>query len=88
MRGVRVGNVVDGDALWLYEADHERWLYRDGTRLRTYATPEPPNASGREPPAGAGIEGSPTAPEPPCLRLSGQQVGLLEAPFVLVGLAE
>ncbi|MFI1438622.1 hypothetical protein [Streptomyces fructofermentans] len=38
-QGMRVGLVVDGEALWLYEAEHERWVYCDGTRLSTYATP-------------------------------------------------
>ncbi|MGP4046063.1 hypothetical protein [Streptomyces sp. 2A115] len=47
-KGMRVGIVVDGEAVWLYEAEHERWVYCDGTRLNTYATPEPP-AAGPEP---------------------------------------
>ncbi|MEU9114026.1 hypothetical protein AB0D04_20135 [Streptomyces sp. NPDC048483] len=46
-RGVRVGVVVDGDAVWLYDARHERWCYCDGTSLETYAvTAEPSRQEG------------------------------------------
>ncbi|MFE9775185.1 hypothetical protein ACFYOV_26620 [Streptomyces sp. NPDC005931] len=44
-RGLRVGLVVDGEALWLYDADHGRWVYTDGTRLHTYAADEGPRAA-------------------------------------------
>ncbi|WP_413755715.1 hypothetical protein [Streptomyces sp. MMBL 11-3] len=44
-RGLRAGLVVEGESLWLYEAEHERWVYCDGTRLCTYATPGPPEAA-------------------------------------------
>ncbi|GHB01770.1 hypothetical protein [Streptomyces chryseus] len=47
-RGLRVGMVVDGEAVWLYDAEHERWVYCDGTRLATYATSSSPAAE--EPP--------------------------------------
>ncbi|MFI8788511.1 hypothetical protein [Streptomyces sp. NPDC055105] len=36
-QGLRVGMVVDGEAVWLYDAEHERWVYCDGTQLSTYA---------------------------------------------------
>ncbi|WP_434587803.1 hypothetical protein [Streptomyces sp. A5-4] len=36
-RGLRVGMVVDGESVWLYDAEHERWVFCDGTRLTTYA---------------------------------------------------
>ncbi|MGR8012023.1 hypothetical protein [Streptomyces hypolithicus] len=36
-QGLRVGMVVEGEAVWLYDAEHERWLYCDGLRLSTYA---------------------------------------------------
>ncbi|MGW7368242.1 hypothetical protein ACWGI8_33705 [Streptomyces sp. NPDC054841] len=42
-RGVHVGLVVDGEAVWLYEAEHERWVYCDGKRLATFATESPPH---------------------------------------------
>ncbi|MEU9607075.1 hypothetical protein [Streptomyces sp. NPDC048057] len=41
-RGVRVGVVVDGESVWLYEAEHERWVYGDGSRLSTFAVSAPP----------------------------------------------
>ncbi|MEW1551107.1 hypothetical protein [Streptomyces tsukubensis] len=36
-RGLRAGVVIDGESVWLYEAEHERWVYGDGVRLGTYA---------------------------------------------------
>ncbi|WP_246150135.1 hypothetical protein [Streptomyces qinzhouensis] len=36
-RGLRAGIVIDGESVWLYEAEHERWVYGDGVRLSTYA---------------------------------------------------
>ncbi|MGW0908998.1 hypothetical protein [Streptomyces sp. NPDC002853] len=45
-RGLRVGVVVDGDAMWLYDAEHERWVYCDGARLSTYAVGETPSVDG------------------------------------------
>jgi hypothetical protein len=32
-QGLRVGLVVDGEAVWVYDAERERWVYCDGTRL-------------------------------------------------------
>lgn len=54
-RGLRVGVVVDGDSMWLYDAEHERWLYCDGARLSTYAVGEDPSADG----AAGGSDGAP-----------------------------
>ncbi|MGW7153761.1 hypothetical protein [Streptomyces sp. NPDC054887] len=48
-RGLRVGMVVDGESVWLYDAEHERWVYCDGTRLATYAASSSPAA---DPPPG------------------------------------
>ncbi|MEW1688751.1 hypothetical protein ACIQOF_09870 [Streptomyces sp. NPDC091265] len=36
-QGLQAGMVVHGGAVWLYDAEHERWVYTDGTRLSTYA---------------------------------------------------
>ncbi|UFR06464.1 hypothetical protein KBP30_37175 [Streptomyces sp. Go40/10] len=36
--GLRIGLVVDGASMWLYDAQEERWVYGDGRRLSTYAT--------------------------------------------------
>lgn len=65
-QGMRVGIVVDGEAVWLYEAEHERWVYCDGTRMSTYATPEPPVGDAPEPRDKARPEPPASArPEPP-----------------------
>lgn len=42
-QGLRAGMVVDGEAVWLYDAEHERWVYCDGTRLSTFAASGPPS---------------------------------------------
>lgn len=46
-RGLRVGMVVDGEALWLYDAEHERWVFCDGTVLGTYAVSAAPDKTDR-----------------------------------------
>ncbi|GGT29854.1 hypothetical protein [Streptomyces purpureus] len=50
-RGLRVGMVVDGEAVWLYDAEHERWVYCDGTHLTTYAASSGPSAAAPPPPS-------------------------------------
>ncbi|MFE0650480.1 hypothetical protein ACFVZH_18025 [Streptomyces sp. NPDC059534] len=42
-RGLRVGMVVDGESVWLYDAEHERWVYCDGLGLSTYAASAAPS---------------------------------------------
>ncbi|WP_369387103.1 hypothetical protein AB5J72_05385 [Streptomyces sp. CG1] len=37
-RGLRLGVVVDGEAMWLYDPEEGRWVYGDGRRLTIYAT--------------------------------------------------
>ncbi|MFJ9820920.1 hypothetical protein ACIRU3_37775 [Streptomyces sp. NPDC101151] len=37
-RGLRIGVVVDGESMWVYDPDEGRWLYGDGRQLHTYAT--------------------------------------------------
>ena len=37
-RGLRIGVVVDGESMWLYDPAEGRWLYGDGRRLTTYLT--------------------------------------------------
>ncbi|WP_328773720.1 hypothetical protein [Streptomyces sp. NBC_00286] len=65
-QGLRIGIVADGESVWLYEAEHERWVYCDGTHLTTYATPAPPATERGEPGASAGRESLPPAgPERP-----------------------
>ncbi|GHE48095.1 hypothetical protein [Streptomyces capitiformicae] len=58
-KGVRIGVVVDGESLWLFDATHERWVYCDGTRLSTFAVAEEPHEN-PAPPAPAAVP----APEP------------------------
>ncbi|MEV7052728.1 hypothetical protein ACIREB_35690 [Streptomyces anulatus] len=61
-RGLRVGMVVDGESVWLYDAEHERWVYCDGTRLSTYAAQAGPGAAG--PGAAGPASGEAEAPAP------------------------
>ncbi|MFD4021502.1 hypothetical protein [Streptomyces sindenensis] len=58
-RGLRVGMVVDGESVWLYDAEHERWVFCDGTRLSTYAAEAGPGAA-----APASASGEAESPEP------------------------
>ncbi|MFH8377315.1 hypothetical protein [Streptomyces cyaneofuscatus] len=73
-RGMRVGMVVDGESVWLYDAEHERWVFCDGTQLSTYAAESGPGsgtsftgagtgagAAGPEPTRVTGAEGPPEA---------------------------
>ncbi|MEU0157435.1 hypothetical protein ABZ154_00955 [Streptomyces sp. NPDC006261] len=68
-RGMRVGLVVDGESVWLYDAEHERWVFCDGTQLSTYAAEAGPGSgaaftgagAGPEPTRAAGAEGPPEA---------------------------
>ncbi|MFB7241528.1 hypothetical protein ACFCYX_03530 [Streptomyces populi] len=53
-QGSRIGVVVDGESLWLYDGEHERWVYCDGTRLSTFAAEHTPSATRRETPHGPG----------------------------------
>ncbi|MER6138085.1 hypothetical protein [Streptomyces sp. NPDC001815] len=64
-QGMRVGIVVEGEAVWLYEAEHERWVYCDGTRMSTYATQEPPAAAGAAPSARPPAPSAPAGTRPP-----------------------
>ncbi|WP_435881513.1 hypothetical protein [Streptomyces xanthochromogenes] len=63
-RGLRVGVVVDGESVWLYDAEHERWVYCDGARLSTYAAGERPStyAAGEGPSVDGHGGGNGTAP--------------------------
>ncbi|WP_030991332.1 hypothetical protein [Streptomyces sp. NRRL S-1813] len=47
-RGTRLGVVVDGDAVWLYDARHERWCFCDGVSLQTYAVTAGPSSRSGE----------------------------------------
>ncbi|KND37357.1 hypothetical protein IQ63_10625 [Streptomyces acidiscabies] len=36
-RGLRIGVVVDGESVWLYDQERGRWVYAEGARVSTYA---------------------------------------------------
>ncbi|MGW0584175.1 hypothetical protein ACWD25_51645, partial [Streptomyces sp. NPDC002920] len=44
-QGLRIGVVVEGESVWLYDPAQGRWVYGDGTRLSTYATDRAPGAA-------------------------------------------
>jgi hypothetical protein len=44
-RGLRVGVVVDGESVWLYDTEQGRWVYGDGARLAPYATDDGPGGA-------------------------------------------
>ncbi|MEU7023030.1 hypothetical protein ABZ990_20545 [Streptomyces sp. NPDC046203] len=52
-RRLRVGMVVDGESLWLYDAEHERWVYCDGRGLGTYTASAPPSTASAPAPGDA-----------------------------------
>ncbi|WP_063804243.1 hypothetical protein [Streptomyces roseifaciens] len=45
-RGLRIGAVVDGDAVWLYDAGRDVWCYCDGTAMAALASPAGPGGEG------------------------------------------
>ncbi|WNZ14056.1 hypothetical protein [Streptomyces sp. 11x1] len=66
-KGLRIGVVVDGESLWLFDAAHERWVYCDGTRLSTFAAVDEPRetpAAPRFTPAAAPAPAPASAPTP------------------------
>ncbi|KAB1148076.1 hypothetical protein F7R91_09155 [Streptomyces luteolifulvus] len=40
--GLRVGVVIDGEAVWLYDSHQGCWVYGDGTRLSPYGADDAP----------------------------------------------
>ncbi|WP_435849534.1 hypothetical protein [Streptomyces tibetensis] len=54
--GMRIGVVVDGESVWLYDSAHGHWVYADGTRMTTYATDETPEAGTASSPAAAPVQ--------------------------------
>ncbi len=51
-RGLRIGVVIDGESMWLYDAAHGHWVYADGTQLTPYAADETPRSDPGHRPAG------------------------------------
>ncbi|MFF5639358.1 hypothetical protein [Streptomyces sp. NPDC012825] len=64
-RGLRVGMVVDGESVWLYDAEHERWVYCDGAGLGTYAAGAAPSVAAAPPAAQPAFPASPASPASP-----------------------
>lgn len=60
VRGLRVGIVIDGESVWLYDESAGRWMYGDGTRLAAYAAVAGPGA-----PAVPEAPPAPSAPPAP-----------------------
>ncbi|WP_328370549.1 hypothetical protein OG800_46065 [Streptomyces sp. NBC_00445] len=48
-QGLRIGIVVDGEHVWLYDVENARWVYADGVRASTLATDDAPRAAGHAP---------------------------------------
>ncbi|MFC9327127.1 hypothetical protein [Kitasatospora sp. NPDC057015] len=65
-QGPRVGVLLDGEALWLYDPVHDRWCYCDGLQLQTYAAGHPadPAASATPPPESTPAPSPTPAPTP------------------------
>ncbi|MEU8651347.1 hypothetical protein [Streptomyces sp. NPDC048737] len=59
-QGLRIGVVVDGESVWLYDPARLCWTYGDGSRLSTYAADDPPAAVRDAGPHG-GRDGDPDA---------------------------
>ncbi|MEU4211844.1 hypothetical protein AB0F13_17870 [Streptomyces sp. NPDC026206] len=68
-QGLRTGAVVEGEAVWLYDAEHDRWCYCDGTAMTTFAAHRPapaaPEAAPGPVPAEATRLDSPAPDRPP-----------------------
>ncbi|MDX3129574.1 hypothetical protein PV367_07125 [Streptomyces europaeiscabiei] len=67
-KGLRIGVVVDGESLWLFDSAHERWVYCDGARLSTFAVGDKP----RETPAAPRFPAAAPAPAPEPTRVVGE----------------
>ncbi|MGW6256867.1 hypothetical protein [Streptomyces sp. NPDC055085] len=73
-QGRRIGVVVDGESMWLYDGAHERWVYCDGARLSTFAAERTPTTSPPIPPEPA-PESRPPNPGTGDAPLTGPRAG-------------
>ncbi|MFJ6618863.1 hypothetical protein ACIQOW_14960 [Kitasatospora sp. NPDC091335] len=73
-RGLRIGLVVDGGAVWLFDPVHDRWCYGDGLQLQTYAATDRPAApaSPVPPPSGLPTAAGPAPYGPPAPTRTGE----------------
>ncbi|MEU7059544.1 hypothetical protein [Streptomyces sp. NPDC046197] len=53
-RGLRIGVVLDGESMWLYDPERGQWVYTDGTRLTTYTVDGAPDADEARPSGATG----------------------------------
>lgn len=90
-RGLRIGVVVAGEEIWLYDVAHDRWCYSDGATMTTVAGGEPSpdrDASGgpawasgasagstRLDAGGPAVGSGPTGPGPGATRPAGGGAG-------------
>ncbi|MDH6707479.1 hypothetical protein P3T27_004216 [Kitasatospora sp. MAA19] len=63
-RGLRLGLVVDGEALWVFDPAHDRWCYCDGLQLQTYAAAQRPTPAPTSAPKPAPSPAPTSAPSP------------------------
>ncbi|MFE4398788.1 MULTISPECIES: hypothetical protein [Streptomycetaceae] len=70
-RGLRIGLVVDGEAVWLFDPVRDLWCYGDGLQLQTYAATDRPSPSPAPSPAPAPAHG-PSAEGPSASTRTGE----------------
>ncbi|PHQ51722.1 hypothetical protein BLA24_11570 [Streptomyces cinnamoneus] len=68
-RGLRIGAVVEGEAVWLYDAQRDHWCYCDGTAMTVFAPSSgPQSAPGPVPRSSAAeetrLDSPPSGPPP------------------------
>jgi hypothetical protein len=72
-RGLRLGLVADGEAIWVFDPVHDRWCYCDGLQLQTYAATDRPTPQSA--PAPGPTPGQTPAPAP------GQTLAPVRGPY-------
>ncbi|MFF2146082.1 hypothetical protein [Kitasatospora sp. NPDC058190] len=72
-RGLRLGLVADGEAIWVFDPVHDRWCYCDGLQLQTYAATDRPAPQ----PAPGPAPGQTIAPGP----APGQTIAPVRSPY-------
>ncbi|MFJ9843112.1 hypothetical protein ACIRYZ_22075 [Kitasatospora sp. NPDC101155] len=74
-RGLRLGLVADGEAIWVFDPAHDRWCYCDGLQLQTYAATDRPTPQPAPAPAPGPTPGQTPAPAP------GQTLAPVRGPY-------
>ncbi|GHG52876.1 hypothetical protein [Streptomyces griseocarneus] len=73
--GLRIGAVVEGEAVWLYDAEHDRWCYCDGTAMTTFAAHGPAPQSLPPEPTPSSLPPEPTRLDTPASGPPPTQLG-------------